>query len=76
MPGGVQVQLCDACGDERRRVVCEIHTTGLASLGLAKGSRSSSATSRPAIAARELTIPLIVNLVSAGEAAATGPTPG
>lgn len=36
VPGGVQVQLGDAYGDERRRVVFELHIPGLASLGVAK----------------------------------------
>ncbi len=36
VPGGVQVQLGDAYGDERSRVVFELHIPGLASLGVAK----------------------------------------
>jgi len=48
VPGGVQVQLGDAYGDERRRVVFELQIPGLASLGGAKVAEVGSATSRSA----------------------------
>jgi Ca-activated chloride channel family protein len=73
--GGVQVQLPDAYGGERRRVVFRLHVPRLGELGavpvadlvlryVAVGDE---------IAAHEVTIPVVVNAVSAAEAAAAEP---
>jgi Ca-activated chloride channel family protein len=74
-PGGVQVELPDAYGGERRRVVFRLHVPRLGELGavpvadlvvryVAVGAD---------IAAHEVTIPVVVNAVSAAEAAAAAP---
>jgi Ca-activated chloride channel family protein len=72
VPGGVQVSLGDAYGDERRRVVFGLHIPRLASLGPRRVAevvlRYVSVGEQ--IAAHEVTIPVTVNLVSADEAAA------
>jgi Ca-activated chloride channel family protein len=69
--GGVQLQLGDAHGEERRRVVFALHVPGLARLGVARVAdvvvRYVAVGER--IAQHELTLPLVVNLVSADEAA-------
>jgi Ca-activated chloride channel family protein len=75
VPGGVQIQVGDAYGDERRRVVFSLHVPRLEVLGpvsvadvivryVAVGDE---------IAAHELHVPVLVNLVSADEAAAVAP---
>ena len=70
--GGVQIQLGDAYGDERRRVVFSLHVPTLAELGVKTVAEvivryvSVGAT----IEAHTLTLPITVNLVSADEAAA------
>ena len=75
VPGGVQMQVGDAYGDERRRVVFSLHVPRLEVLGpvsvadvvvryVAVGEE---------IAAHELHVPVLVNLVSADEAAAVAP---
>lgn len=75
VPGGMQVSLGDACGDERRRVVFELQIPSLAALGPAKVAdvvvRYVQVGEQ--IAAHELRLPLMVNLVSADEAAAQTP---
>jgi Ca-activated chloride channel homolog len=75
VPGGVQVQLGDAYGEDRRRIVFELHVPQLASLGVAKVAdvivRYVSVGEQ--IEAHELTLPIVVNLVSADEAAAAKP---
>jgi Ca-activated chloride channel family protein len=72
--GGIQLQLGDAYGGERRRVVFELHIPELARLGVATVAdvviRYTSVGEE--IAAHELTLPVKVNLVSASEAAAEG----
>ncbi len=71
VPGGVQVQLGDAYGDERRRVVFTLHTPRLAELGVKKVAdvvvRFVSV--GDSIEAHTLTVPIAVNLVSADDAA-------
>lgn len=69
--GGIQVQVGDAYGGERRRLVFALHVPELAALGPA---RVADVVLRYVavgdnVAAHELTIPLTVNLVSADEAA-------
>jgi len=69
--GGVQLQLGDAYGEERRRVVFALHVPRLARLGVAKVAdvvvRYVAVGER--IAQHELRLPLVVNLVRADEAA-------
>jgi len=71
VPGGVQIALGDAYGEERRRVVFELRIPRLAELGVAKFAevvvRYVSVGAE--IAAHELTMPITANLVSADEAA-------
>jgi Ca-activated chloride channel family protein len=70
--GGVQVQLGDAYGEERRRVVFQLHVAELATLGVAKVAEVvlRYVTVGEQVAMHETRIPLTVNLVSADEAAA------
>ena len=72
VPGGVQVSLGDSYGDERRRLVFELHIPELASLGVKKVAEIvlRYVTLGEQVSAAETTIPLTVNLVSADEAAA------
>jgi Ca-activated chloride channel family protein len=72
VPGGVQVQVGDAYGGERRRLVFRLHIPDVAKLGPA---RVADVVLRyvkvgEKVATHETTIPVIVNLVSADEAAA------
>jgi Ca-activated chloride channel family protein len=69
--GGVQIQIGDAYGGERRRLVFELRIPQLAQLGPANVASVvlRYVTIGDAIAAHETTIPIIVNLVSADEAA-------
>jgi len=70
--GGIQVQVGDAYGGERRRLVFALHIPEVASLGPARVAdivlRYVSVGDD--VTAHELTIPVTVNLVSADEAAA------
>jgi Ca-activated chloride channel homolog len=70
--GGLQLELGDAYADETRRVVFELHVPSLASLGVRTVAdvvlRYTSIGEQ--IAQHEVTMPLVVNLVSADEAAA------
>ena len=72
VPGGLQANLGDAYGEEKRRVVFELHIAQLAALGPAKVAEvilryvSVGADT----AAHEITIPVVINLVSSDEAAA------
>ncbi|MGA9161565.1 MAG: VWA domain-containing protein [Actinomycetota bacterium] len=72
VPGGVQVSLGDAYGDERRRIVFQLRVPRLETLGARRVAeivlRYVSVGQQ--IAAHEVTIPITVNLVSADEAAA------
>lgn len=72
VPGGVQVQVGDAYGGERRRLVFSLQIPEVAKLGPA---RVADVVLRyvqvgEQVASHETTIPVIVNLVSADEAAA------
>ena len=72
---GVQMMLGDAYGDERRRVVFQLHVPGLDTLGPAKIAdvvvRYVEVGEQ--IAMHELSLPLVVNAVSADDAAASVP---
>lgn len=72
LPGGVQLQIGDAYGGERRRLVFKLHLPQLASLGPARVAdvvlRYVSVGDE--VQAHEVKIPVTVNLVSADEAAA------
>ena len=72
VPGGVQVSLGDAYGDERRRLVFQLHVPRLAELGVKKVADVvlRYTTIGEQIAAHEVQIPVTVNLVPADEAAA------
>lgn len=75
VPGGLQVDLGDAYGEERRRVVFQLLIPELTRLGVAKVAdvvlRYVSVGEETAH--HEVTIPLNVNLVSADEAAEAEP---
>jgi Ca-activated chloride channel family protein len=73
--GGVQVQLGDAYGEERRRVMFELYVPRLATLGVATVAHVvvRYVAVGPEVAAHEVTVPVSVNLVSSDEAAAAGP---
>ena len=70
--GGLQVQIGDAYGDERRRLLFRLHVPQVAMLGPARVAdvilRYVSV--GKSLVAHETTIPVVVNLVSADEAAA------
>jgi Ca-activated chloride channel family protein len=72
--GGIQVQLGDAFADETRRVVFTLRIPNLASLGVAKVADLvvRYATMGEQIGLHEVTVPVMVNAVSAEEAAAAG----
>ena len=75
VPGGLQLQLGDAFAEESRRVVFELLVPSLAALGvrtIADVVLRYTAVGEE-IAQHEITLPLVVNLVSADEAAAVGP---
>lgn len=71
VPGGFQLQLGDAYADETRRVVFELHVPSLAALGVRTVAEVvlRYASIGEEIAQHEVTMPLVVNLVSADEAA-------
>jgi len=70
-PCGVQIQLGDVYGGERRRVVFQLGIPQLAQLGPATVAHVvlRYVTVGETIAAHETTIPVVINLVSADEAA-------
>ena len=72
VPGGVQVSLGDAYGDERRRIVFQLHVPRLETLGARRVAEIvlRYVSVGDEIAQHEVTIPITVNLVSADEAAA------
>jgi Ca-activated chloride channel homolog len=74
VPGGVQVQIGDTYAEERRRVVFELQVPQLAQLGLATVAQAvvRYVSVGAQVAAHELTLPIVVNAVSADEAAAAG----
>lgn len=71
MTGGVELALGDAYSGERRSVVFALHVPGVAELGVAKVAdvvlRYISVGDQ--ITAHEITVPVVVNVVSAHEAA-------
>jgi Ca-activated chloride channel family protein len=71
--GGVQAQLGDAYGEERRRVVFQLHAPSVAALGARKLAEVvlRYVSVGHEIAHHEVRMPLTVNLVSSDEAAAT-----
>jgi Ca-activated chloride channel family protein len=73
--GGVQLQLGDAYGEERRRVVFQLHVPSLDVMGPTTIADVvlRYVTVGDQVAAHEVRVPLRVKLVSADEAAATGP---
>jgi Ca-activated chloride channel homolog len=75
--GGVQLELGDAYAGEKRRIVFALHVPHLAALGPASVAelviRYVSVGDQ--IAQHELTVPVVVNAVSASEAAAIAPDP-
>lgn len=77
VPGGAQVQLPDAYGGERRRVVFTLHVPRLAELGAVPIAdlvlRYVSVGDE--IAAREISLRVVVNAVSASEAAGAAADP-
>ncbi len=72
VPGGLQVQLGDAYGSEKRRVVFRMRIPEVAKLGVLRVADVvlRYVTVGESVEAREVTIPVTVNLVSADEAAA------
>lgn len=72
VPRGLQLELSDAYAEETRRVAFELHVPSLAALGVRTVAdvvlRYTSIGEQ--IAQHEVTMPLVVNLVSADEAAA------
>jgi Ca-activated chloride channel family protein len=74
--GGVQVQLGDAYGDERRRVTFQLHVPGLATLGATEIARvilRYVSLGDEHVAMHELSVPVIVNAVSADDATSSVP---
>jgi Ca-activated chloride channel family protein len=73
--GGVQVNLGDAYAEENRRVVFELHIPEMATLGVKKVAevvlRYVSVGDQ--VATHELTLPIVINAVSADEASAAVP---
>jgi len=71
VPGGAQVQLGDAYGGGRRRLVFELHIPRLAKLGPAVVAHVvlRYTTVGDGVAAHETTIPIVVNLVSSNDPA-------
>ena len=72
VPGGVQIQLGDAYGGERRRILFQLGIPELAQFGPANVANIvvRYVTVGDKVAAHEVTIPVTINLVSADEAAA------
>lgn len=77
VPGGIQVQLGDAYGGERRRVVFKLHVPSLAEAGVVQVADAilRYVAVGDSISQHELALPVIVNAVSAEEAAAAAPDP-
>ncbi|MEO7804223.1 MAG: VWA domain-containing protein [Actinomycetota bacterium] len=75
VPGGVQIQLGDAYGEDRRRVVFELEIPRLARLGLAKVADAivRYVSVGDSIEDHTVTLPMHVNAVNADEAAAADP---
>jgi hypothetical protein len=77
VPGGVQVQLGDAYGGETRNVVFGLHIPSLAELGAVQVAELllRYVTVGDEVATHDVTVPLVVNAVSAAEAAAAAGDP-
>ena len=75
VPGGVQLQLGDAYGGDRRRVVLKLRVPNVAELGAVPVADLvlRYASVGDGVALHEVTVPVVVNLVSADEAAAAEP---
>ena len=75
VPGGVQVQLGDAYGGETRNVVFQLHIPSVVELGAVQVAELllRYVTVGNEIATHEETVPLVVNAVSAADAAAAAP---
>jgi Ca-activated chloride channel family protein len=75
VPGGVQLALGDAYGDEVRRVVFELHLPSVAALGLAKVGEVvvRHVSVGAGVALHEVTVPLLVNVVTPEEASGADP---
>jgi len=73
--GGLHLNLGDAYGEDLRRIVFELHIPQLARLGLAKVADVvvRYATVGDEVAAREITIPVNINMVNADEASTADP---
>ena len=75
VPGGIQISIGDAYAGEHRRIVFTLHVPALAELGVEKVAdvvlRYVSVGEQ--VEHHELTIPIVVNRVSADEAAAATP---
>ena len=72
VPGGIQVQVGDAYGEERRRIVFALDVPSLATLGPATVAEVivRYVSIGAEVAAHELRVPVTVNLVSADDPAA------
>ena len=77
VPGGIQVELGDAYGGERRRVVLAFHIPFVAALGPVQVAELvlRYTTVGDEIAQHSLSIPVIANCVSAEEAETVAPDP-
>src|SRR5215213_168567 len=73
--GGVQLQLGDAYAGDRRRIVLALHVPRLAELGVETIAELvvRYVSVGDEVAEHVLTLPIVVNAVSAAEAAAAGP---
>jgi len=73
--GGIQVQLGDAYAGDRRRIVLALHVPRLAELGVETIAELvvRYVSVGDEVAEHVLTLPIVVNAVSAAEAAAAGP---
>jgi Ca-activated chloride channel family protein len=78
VPGGLQVQLGDAYGEERRRVVFELAVPTLPTLGVVQVAEVivRYVSLGENVEAHELRLPITVNAVTAEEAAQAGPDAG
>ena len=75
VPGGVQLALGDAYGDEVRRLVFELHLPSVAALGLARVGEVviRHVAVGADVALHEVRVPLVVNVVTPEEAAGADP---
>ncbi len=73
--GGLQLNLGDAYGEDLRRIVFELHIPQLARLGVAKVADVvvRYVTVGDEVAAKEITIPVNINMVNADEATSVDP---